>query len=60
VTTEHTSPLLVEPANEGLAEAVYSNAAKDPGNAAFARLSESGEWVDVTAASFRDEVVAVA
>ncbi|GAB3429446.1 AMP-dependent synthetase/ligase [Flindersiella endophytica] len=60
MTTEYTSPPLVEPADEGLADVVYSNAANDPGNAAFARLNSSGEWVDVTAAEFRDEVVEVA
>jgi long-chain acyl-CoA synthetase len=60
VVREHTTPPLVEPAGEGLAEAVYTNASREPGNAAFARLNDHGEWVDVTAAQFRDEVVAVA
>jgi long-chain acyl-CoA synthetase len=60
VAREHTTPPLAEPAGTGLAEAVYENAASDPSNVAFSRLTGSGEWVDVTTEAFRDEVVAVA
>jgi long-chain acyl-CoA synthetase len=47
-------------ANASLADMVYDNATKDPGNVAFGRRQPDGHWVDVTAGQFAAEVRAVA
>ena len=49
-----------EPQVGGLADAVFDHAAEDPDRVALARKSPSGEWLDVTAADFRDQVLALA
>jgi long-chain acyl-CoA synthetase len=57
---EHLAPPLVEPTTEGsLADLPARNAARNPGNIAFAK-KDAGRWVDITAAQFNDEVRAVA
>ncbi|MFD4628801.1 AMP-dependent synthetase/ligase [Streptomyces sp. NPDC058284] len=43
----------------GLADAVFDHALEDPSRIAFGRKTE-GRWTDVTAARFRDEVLALA
>ena len=58
---EFTVPAVAtEPQVGGLADAVFSHAEKDPDRAALARKDERGVWRDVTAAEFRDEVLALA
>ncbi|GHF07953.1 long-chain fatty acid--CoA ligase [Streptomyces griseoluteus] len=54
--TEVTS----EPPVGGLADAVFDNARTDPLHIALGRKDDQGRWRDVTAAEFRDEVVALA
>jgi long-chain acyl-CoA synthetase len=49
---------LVEPYGGGLADLIYTNAAEVPDTVVFSRKVNDG-WQDVTAAQFRDEVVAV-
>ncbi|WP_328906854.1 long-chain fatty acid--CoA ligase [Streptomyces sp. NBC_00234] len=44
----------------GLADAVFDNAEDDPHRIALGRKDAGGQWRDVTAASFRDEVLALA
>ncbi|MEU6572481.1 long-chain fatty acid--CoA ligase [Streptomyces sp. NPDC046805] len=44
----------------GLADTVFELAADDPLHVAFGRKDENGEWRNVTAAEFRDEVLALA
>nr|WP_155073972.1 AMP-dependent synthetase/ligase [Streptomyces taklimakanensis] len=44
----------------GLADVVFERAEADPGRAALARKDASGVWRDVTAATFRDQVLALA
>ncbi|MFH8798952.1 AMP-dependent synthetase/ligase [Streptomyces sp. NPDC017936] len=44
----------------GLADVVYRHAQEDPHHVALGRKDEHGEWRDVTAAGFRDEVLALA
>ncbi|MGW8884957.1 AMP-dependent synthetase/ligase [Streptomyces sp. NPDC055749] len=44
----------------GLADAVFDNAEDDPHRIALGRKDAAGQWRDVTAASFRDEVLALA
>ncbi|MGP3950072.1 AMP-dependent synthetase/ligase [Streptomyces sp. 7N604] len=57
---EFTTPALVTaPPVGGLADAVFENASEDPGRAALGRKVD-GEWHDVSAAEFRDQVVALA
>jgi long-chain acyl-CoA synthetase len=57
---EFTAPLLAAPATtEGIADYVLRNAEVDPSGIAF-RRRVSGRWQDVTHATFRDEVVALA
>ncbi|MBZ4320017.1 AMP-dependent synthetase/ligase, partial [Streptomyces huiliensis] len=52
-------PLIPPPVSGGLADTVFERAAAAPGRTAFARRTAGG-WRDVTAAAFRDEVMAVA
>ncbi|MFF7382196.1 AMP-binding protein [Streptomyces griseoluteus] len=54
--TEMTS----QPPVGGLADAVFDNARTDPLHIALGRKDDQGRWRDVTAAEFRDEVVALA
>ncbi|OEJ41811.1 long-chain fatty acid--CoA ligase [Streptomyces agglomeratus] len=44
----------------GLADAVFEHAEQDPHRVALGRKGDDGLWHDVTAARFRDEVLAVA
>ncbi|MEU6017494.1 long-chain fatty acid--CoA ligase [Streptomyces sp. NPDC047515] len=44
----------------GLADVVFDYAEEDPRRVALGRKDESGHWRDVTAATFRDEVLALA
>ncbi|MFF1460334.1 AMP-dependent synthetase/ligase [Streptomyces sp. NPDC058330] len=44
----------------GLADTVFDFAEEDPHRIALARKDEDGRWQDVTAAAFRDEVLALA
>lgn len=57
---EFTVPSLVTaPLVGGLADVVFDHAAEDPDRVALSR-AEDGGWRDVTAAAFRDEVLALA
>ncbi|MEU1053853.1 long-chain fatty acid--CoA ligase [Streptomyces sp. NPDC005876] len=58
---EFTSPPsgLAPPAG-GLADAVFEHAREDPRRIALGRKDAAGRWRDVTAAEFRDEVLALA
>ncbi|MFD8676213.1 AMP-dependent synthetase/ligase [Streptomyces seoulensis] len=49
-----------EPPVGGLADTVFDNARTDPLHIALGRKDDQGKWRDVTAAEFRDEVVALA
>ncbi|NEB95553.1 AMP-dependent synthetase/ligase [Streptomyces bauhiniae] len=49
-----------EPPAGGLADTVFDNARTDPLHIALGRKDDRGQWRDVTAAEFRDEVVALA
>ncbi|WP_409468401.1 AMP-dependent synthetase/ligase [Streptomyces sp. HC307] len=53
-------PLALAPPVGGLADAVFEHAQEDPLHIALGRKDESGQWRDVTAAEFRDEVLALA
>ncbi|MEU3460970.1 long-chain fatty acid--CoA ligase [Streptomyces sp. NPDC006733] len=54
-------PALVPPESEGsLADIPFRNALEAPDEAVLSRKDERGAWRDITAADFRDEVVAVA
>ncbi|MGW1430495.1 AMP-dependent synthetase/ligase [Streptomyces sp. NPDC002431] len=44
----------------GLADTVFDHAEEDPGRVALCRKDAHGNWRDVTAAAFRDEVLALA
>ncbi|MFJ8848805.1 AMP-dependent synthetase/ligase [Streptomyces sp. NPDC102437] len=44
----------------GLADVVFDHAEEDPDRLALGRKDASGQWRDVTAAAFRDEVLALA
>ncbi|MGW4287718.1 AMP-dependent synthetase/ligase [Streptomyces sp. NPDC004673] len=58
---EFTNPVREsEPPVGGLADAVFDNARTDPRHIALGRKDDQGQWRDVTAAEFRDEVVALA
>ncbi|MEV6006517.1 AMP-dependent synthetase/ligase [Streptomyces sp. NPDC051976] len=58
---EFTVPLLAtSPQAGGLADAVFSNALQAPDQVALSHALADGEWRDVTAAEFRDQVLAVA
>ncbi|ALG06112.1 AMP-dependent synthetase/ligase [Kibdelosporangium phytohabitans] len=50
---------LVEPYGGGLADLIYTNAAEAPDTVTISR-NMGGTWKDVTAAQFKDEVIAVA
>ncbi|MEW2166605.1 AMP-binding protein [Streptomyces sp. NPDC007084] len=53
-------PLASAPPVGGLADVVFEHAREDPLRIALGRKDERGEWRDVTAAEFRDEVLALA
>ncbi|MET9736042.1 AMP-dependent synthetase/ligase [Streptomyces sp. NPDC006458] len=53
-------PLALAPPVGGLADVVFEHAQEDPQQIALGRKDESGQWRDVTAAEFRDEVLALA
>lgn len=44
----------------GLADVVFEHAQEDPRHVALGRKDDSGQWRDVTAGAFRDEVLALA
>ncbi|MGW2619150.1 AMP-dependent synthetase/ligase [Streptomyces sp. NPDC001500] len=53
-------PLALAPPVGGLADVVFRHAQEDPQYIALGRKDELGEWRDVTAGEFRDEVLALA
>jgi long-chain acyl-CoA synthetase len=53
-------PLASAPPVGGLADVVFEHALEDPLRVALGRKDEQGQWRDVTAAEFRDEVLALA
>ncbi|MFE1552995.1 AMP-dependent synthetase/ligase [Streptomyces sp. NPDC058718] len=53
-------PVAAAPQVGGLADAVFEHALADPERVAFGRKGRDGVWRDVTAARFRDEVLALA
>jgi long-chain acyl-CoA synthetase len=54
-------PALIEiPDDAGLADVVFSRAAADPDEVMLRRRMPDGDWQDVTAAAFRDQVSALA
>jgi long-chain acyl-CoA synthetase len=53
-------PLALSPPVGGLADVVYERAQENPLHIALGRKDEYGQWRDVTAAEFRDEVLALA
>ncbi|MFJ6573479.1 AMP-dependent synthetase/ligase [Streptomyces sp. NPDC091292] len=55
-----TPPLASAPQVGGLADTVYEHALDTPGHVVMGRKDEDGAWRDVTAAEFRDEVLALA
>ncbi len=58
---EFSIPALAEiPATANLAETVFRRAAEQPHAVVLRRPGASGNWEDVTASQFKDEVVAVA
>ncbi|GHG47304.1 AMP-dependent synthetase/ligase [Streptomyces griseocarneus] len=58
---EFTVPSLVTaPPVGGLADVVFDHAEEDPDRVALGRRTGGGQWQDVTAAAFRDEVLALA
>jgi long-chain acyl-CoA synthetase len=58
---EFATPALAEPLRTGgLADSVFAAAAENPDRVALARRAEDGSWQPVTAAGFRDEVLAIA
>ncbi|GHG98502.1 AMP-dependent synthetase/ligase [Streptomyces rubradiris] len=58
---EFTNPPLVSPPPAGgLADIVFEHALTDPRHIALGRKDAAGQWRDVTAAEFRDEVLALA
>lgn len=57
---EFTVPAMATaPQVGGLADAVFDNAAADPQRVALARKDDHGTWQDVTAAEFREQVLAL-
>ncbi|MEU7085015.1 AMP-dependent synthetase/ligase [Streptomyces achromogenes] len=54
------SPLVSPPPAGGLADIVFEHALTDPRHIALGRKDAAGQWRDVTAAEFRDEVMALA
>ncbi|MDT0613171.1 AMP-dependent synthetase/ligase [Streptomyces lancefieldiae] len=58
---EYTSPPSTSaPPVGGLADVVFRHAEEDPRHIALGRKDEAGQWRDVTAGAFRDEVLALA
>ncbi|WP_255950700.1 AMP-dependent synthetase/ligase [Streptomyces odontomachi] len=61
---EFTNPPLATastpPLTGGLADVVFEHALEDPTRVVLGRKDKAGKWQDVTAAEFRDEVVALA
>ncbi|MEU8618440.1 AMP-dependent synthetase/ligase [Streptomyces sp. NPDC048623] len=53
-------PVEAAPQIGGLADAVFDHAENDPSRVALGRKDADGQWQDVTAAQFRDEVLALA
>lgn len=53
-------PMAAAPLVGGLADVVFDYAEQDPDRVALGRKDTSGRWRDVTAATFRDEVLALA
>ncbi|CAL9387464.1 AMP-dependent synthetase/ligase [Streptomyces sp. enrichment culture] len=53
-------PFALEPPRGGLADVVFRHAEEDPSRVALGRKDATGRWRDVTAAEFRDEVLALA
>ncbi|GAA2773006.1 AMP-dependent synthetase/ligase [Streptomyces showdoensis] len=53
-------PVEAAPQVGGLADAVFDHAERDPDRVALGRKDADGVWRDVTAAGFRDEVLALA
>jgi long-chain acyl-CoA synthetase len=53
-------PLALSPPVGGLADVIFEHAQDDPLHIALGRKDELGQWRDVTAAEFRDEVLALA
>ncbi len=58
---QYSIPALVEiPDSANLADVVTRRAAEKPQQSALRRKADSGQWQDVTAAEFRDQVTALA
>lgn len=53
-------PMAAAPLVGGLADVVFDYAEEDPHRVALGRKDENGHWRDVAAATFRDEVLALA
>lgn len=53
-------PMAAAPHVGGLADVVFDYAEEDPHRVALGRKDASGRWLDVTSATFRDEVLALA
>ncbi|WP_435848923.1 AMP-dependent synthetase/ligase [Streptomyces lavendulocolor] len=53
-------PVVTAPLVGGLADSVFEHALEDPDRVALGRKDTDGRWTDVTAAEFRDEVLALA
>lgn len=53
-------PMAAAPLVGGLADIVFDHAEEDPHRVALGRKDAGGNWRDVTAAAFRDEVLALA
>ncbi|MFK0291220.1 AMP-dependent synthetase/ligase [Streptomyces sp. NPDC090442] len=53
-------PLATAPRVGGLADSVYDNADSDPGRTALAVKDAAGQWQDVSAGQFRDQVIGLA
>jgi long-chain acyl-CoA synthetase len=58
---EYSIPALVDiPAAASLADTVFTRASRDPHAVIMRRRNDDGQWVDVTAGQFRDEVIRLA
>lgn len=53
-------PMAAAPHVGGLADVVFDYAEEDPHRIALGRKDASGRWLDITSATFRDEVLALA
>lgn len=53
-------PMATAPPVGGLADSVFEHAVDDPDRVVLGRKDADGQWADVTAARFRDEVLALA